>query len=51
MNINLKIEILKVLLIEFNISSDNEFKFKKGKPNEKESATTTSTTDKQPSKG
>ena len=39
MTVNLKIEILKVFSLEFNLSSDKEFKFKKDKPDEKESAT------------
>lgn len=34
MTLNLKIEILKVFLIEFNVSSDKELKFKKDEPNE-----------------
>jgi hypothetical protein len=33
--INLKIELLKVFSIEFNLSSDKELKFKKDKPDEK----------------
>jgi len=49
--INLKIELLKVFSIEFNLSSDNEFKFKKGKPNEKEYTATASSDTKQPGKG
>jgi hypothetical protein len=36
--INLKIEVLKVFSLEFNVSSDKELKFKKDKPDEKESA-------------
>ena len=39
MTINLKIEILKVFSLEFNLSSDKELKLKKGKTDEKESAT------------
>ncbi len=35
MTINLKIELLKVFLIEFNLSSDKEIKFKKEKSDEK----------------
>lgn len=38
MTVNLKIEILKVFSLEFNLSSDKELKFKKDKPDEKESA-------------
>ena len=34
MTINLKIELLKVFTIEFNLSSDKEMKLKKDKPNE-----------------
>jgi hypothetical protein len=37
-NINLKIEILKVFSLEFNLSSDKELKLKKDKPDEKESS-------------
>lgn len=35
MTVNLKIEILKVFSLEFSMSSDKEFKLKKGKPDEK----------------
>lgn len=35
MTINLKIEILKVFSLEFNLSSDKELKLKKGKQDEK----------------
>ena len=35
MTINLKIEILKVFSLEFNLSSDKELKLKKDKPDEK----------------
>lgn len=35
MTINLKIELLKVFSLEFNMSSDKELKFKKDKPDEK----------------
>lgn len=34
MTISLKIELLKVFTIEFNLSSDKELKLKKDKPNE-----------------
>lgn len=37
MTINLKIEILKVFSLEFNLSSDKELKLKKDKPDEKAS--------------
>ena len=51
MNINLKIEIIKIFSLEFSMSSNKEFKFKKEKPDEKETAITNSPNDKQPSKG
>ncbi len=35
MTINLKIEILKVFSLEFNLSSDKELKLKKDKTDEK----------------
>lgn len=35
MTISLKIELLKVFTIEFNLSSDKELKLKKDKPDEK----------------
>lgn len=35
MTVNLKIEILKVFLLEFGMSSDKELKLKKGKTDEK----------------
>lgn len=35
MNINLKIEVLKVFLLEFSVSSDKELKLKKDKQDEK----------------
>jgi hypothetical protein len=38
--INLKIEILKVFSLEFNMSSDKELKLKRDKQDEKESAPT-----------
>lgn len=41
MTINLKIEIVKIFKLEFELSSDKEFKFKKDKIDEKESAPTT----------
>jgi hypothetical protein len=34
MTLNLKIEILKVFSLEFNVSSDKELKLKKEKPDE-----------------
>ena len=34
MTISLKIELLKIFTIEFNLSSDKELKLKKDKPNE-----------------
>jgi hypothetical protein len=33
--LNLKIEILKIFSLEFNLSSDKELKLKKEKPDEK----------------
>lgn len=35
MTISLKIELLKIFTIEFNLSSDKELKLKKDKPDEK----------------
>ena len=35
MNINLKIEIIKIFTLEFSLSSDKELKLKKDKPDEK----------------
>jgi hypothetical protein len=35
MTLNLKIEILKIFSLEFNLSSDKELKLKKEKPDEK----------------
>lgn len=49
MNINLKIEILKVFSLEFNLSSDKELKLKKDKTDEKESSATTTAVTKQAS--
>lgn len=49
MTVSLKIELLKVFTVEFNLSSDKELKPKKDKPDEKESAPT-GASDKQPSK-
>lgn len=49
MTINLKIEILKVFSLEFNLSSDKELKLKKDKQDEKEPAATAASA-KQPSK-
>ena len=51
MTISLKIELLKVFSLELNISSDKLSSLKKEKTNEKESAPSTTTTDKQSSKG
>jgi hypothetical protein len=34
-NINLKIEIIKIFTLEFSLSSDKELKLKKDKPDEK----------------
>ena len=51
MIISLKVELLKVFSLELNISSDKLFSSKKEKTNEKESAPSTNTPDKQPSKG
>jgi hypothetical protein len=51
MTISLKIEIIKIFKLEFELSSNKEFKFKKEKPDEKETAITVSPNDKQPSKG
>lgn len=50
MTVNLKIEILKVFSLEFNLSSDKELKFKKDKPDEKESAPATPGKQPTPSK-
>lgn len=36
MTLNLKIEIIKIFLLEFSVSSDKELKFKKEKPDEKD---------------
>jgi hypothetical protein len=49
--INLKIEILKVFSLEFNVSSDKELKFKlkKDKPDEKDPSDTAAPANKQPS--
>lgn len=49
MTLNLKIEILKVFSLEFNFSSEKDFKLKKEKQDEKESAPA-GTPSKQPSK-
>lgn len=49
MIINLKIELLKIFTLEFSLSSDKEFKWRKGKPDEKDIATA-SDSNKQPSK-
>ena len=38
MNINLKIEIIKIFTLEFSLSSDKELKLKRDKQDEKESA-------------
>ena len=38
MTLNLKIEILKIFSLEFNLSSDKELKLKKEKPDEKAAA-------------
>ena len=46
MNINLKIEILKVFSLEFNLSSAKEFKLKKDKTDEESNTTKSSTTGK-----
>ena len=46
MTINLKIELLKVFSIEFNLSSDKELKLKKDKPDEKESSVAPATANK-----
>ena len=50
MNINLKIEILKVFSLDLSISSDKELKLKKDKPDEKEPAPTTPAKQSSPSK-
>ena len=50
MTLNLKIEIIKIFLLEFSLSSNKELKFKKDKPDEKDSAPADSTSTKQPSK-
>lgn len=51
MIINLKIEILKVFSFEFNLSSDKELKLRKGKPDDKEIASnSTSSAIEQPGK-
>lgn len=49
MTISLKIEILKVFSLEFNLSSDKKLTLKKEKQDEKESAPA-GPADKQPSK-
>lgn len=51
MIINLKIEILKVFSLEFNVSSDKELKFKlkKDKTDEKDPSDTAAPANKQPS--
>ena len=50
MTLNLKIEIIKIFLLEFSLSSDKELKLKKEKPDEKESAPADSPGAQQPSK-
>ena len=50
MTINLKIEIIKIFTLEFSVTSDKELKFKKDKPDEKESAPADSPGAQQPSK-
>ena len=49
MTINLKIEIIKIFSLEFNLSSNKDIPFKREKKDEKESAPASSDT-KQPSK-
>jgi hypothetical protein len=49
MNINLKIEIIKIFTLEFSLSSNKDMPVKREKKDEKESATASSDT-KQPSK-
>lgn len=49
MTVSLKIEILKVFTLEFNLSSDKQLALKKEKQDEKESAPA-GTSSKQPSK-
>jgi len=48
--LNLKIEIIKIFLLEFSLSSDKELKLKKETPDEKESAPADSPGAQQPSK-
>ena len=46
MNINLKIEIIKIFTLEFSLSSNKELKLKKDKPDEKESSVAPAATSK-----
>lgn len=50
MTLSLKIEILKVFSLEFNLSSEKGFKLKKDKIDEKDSAPAADGAPKQPSK-
>lgn len=51
MTINLKIELLKIFTVEFNLSSGKELKLEKDKPNEEDAVDAQPADDKSAGKG